>query len=585
MMREQYTVVNLCAGIGSMSWAFEHAGFQVIYNLVRNHDEENIIRRNFEVETGSPAEMMWKDFPTVDIVIGNFPWLQDFSRAGTYFKEPQSDLRKEIFQFALDHIRPKAFLFNMSIRMKNTETFRYLTEQLEREGYDFFYKELEAQEVTGMPIRDRKIYFTAIRKDINVDFSFPQSFPDDYPFPMFLEEETDGRYDIKDEKLFLECQEDGLYVWKKGKYQREEVVRRELRVPLIRTGGKLRRITSREMARLKGIPDSYELPCSNRNWLYNAIWQEPHTGIISLLAEELHRALEKEQKGHTESGALENEQKGRTEPGGIKMNHDIRSIGRKIREENTVERRFDVFVSSTYEDLIEERKEVTQAILECDCMPVGMEMFPASNLEQWNFIKKVIDKSDIYLVIIAGRYGSVNRDGAGRKVSYTEMEFDYALEQGKPILAFLVDDIGKLQRDRTEADNDKMDLLTSFRAKVKTDRLVKFYKNKDDLKAKVMGSLNQMKKQINSGGWVRADEKNHSEVEDLTKKIQILEEEKKALRTKNSELQGMVKDYSGRMDAAMQSHALMKTKLEEIHKNFEDFKEFVDNLGLSFRKS
>ena len=50
--------------------------------------------------------------------------------------------------------------------------------------------------------------------------------------------------------------------------------------------------------------------------------------------------------------------------------------------------KYQVFVSSTYEDLIDERKEVTQAILEANCIPAGMELFPASNKSQWEFIKR-----------------------------------------------------------------------------------------------------------------------------------------------------------------------------------------------------
>lgn len=50
----------------------------------------------------------------------------------------------------------------------------------------------------------------------------------------------------------------------------------------------------------------------------------------------------------------------------------------------TLERRFQVFVSSTYLDLREARGEVMQALLELDCMPAGMELFPAANDDQWN---------------------------------------------------------------------------------------------------------------------------------------------------------------------------------------------------------
>jgi hypothetical protein len=57
-------------------------------------------------------------------------------------------------------------------------------------------------------------------------------------------------------------------------------------------------------------------------------------------------------------------------------------------------------------DLLEERKEVIQALLELDCIPVGMELFPASDDDQWSFIKSVIDDCDYYVLILAGRYGS-----------------------------------------------------------------------------------------------------------------------------------------------------------------------------------
>lgn len=98
-----------------------------------------------------------------------------------------------------------------------------------------------------------------------------------------------------------------------------------------------------------------------------------------------------------------------------------------------MEKRYQVFISSTFQDLQEERKEVMQALLELDCMPAGMELFPAANEDQWSLIKKVIDDSDYYILIVAGRYGSVNED---KGISYTQMEYEYALETGKPVIAF-----------------------------------------------------------------------------------------------------------------------------------------------------
>lgn len=111
-----------------------------------------------------------------------------------------------------------------------------------------------------------------------------------------------------------------------------------------------------------------------------------------------------------------------------------------------IDKRYQVFISSTYEDLHVERQEVMQALLELDCMPAGMELFPAANDDQWTLIKRVIDDCDYYIVIIGGRYGSIAPSG----LSYTQMEYDYALLQGKPVIAFLHKEPGKIQADRTE---------------------------------------------------------------------------------------------------------------------------------------
>src|SRR5438874_13386014 len=94
---------------------------------------------------------------------------------------------------------------------------------------------------------------------------------------------------------------------------------------------------------------------------------------------------------------------------------------------------YSVFVSSTFEDLREERATVQKALLQLHCMPIGMELFGSADDETWEFIKRQIDDCDYYVVIIADKYGSV--DNAG--ISYTEKEYDYAREVKKPIIAFV----------------------------------------------------------------------------------------------------------------------------------------------------
>src|SRR4030042_3385153 len=98
-----------------------------------------------------------------------------------------------------------------------------------------------------------------------------------------------------------------------------------------------------------------------------------------------------------------------------------------------MDKRYQVFISSTYSDLKDERQHVMQTLLQMDCIPTGMELFPAADEEQFEFIKKVIDDCDYYLLIIGGRYGSTTTEG----LSYTEKEYDYAIECGIKVIALL----------------------------------------------------------------------------------------------------------------------------------------------------
>jgi hypothetical protein len=163
-----------------------------------------------------------------------------------------------------------------------------------------------------------------------------------------------------------------------------------------------------------------------------------------------------------------------------------------------MEKRYQVFVSSTFSDLQEERQEVIQALLELDCIPSGMELFPAANDDQWTLIKKVIDDCDYYVVIVAGRYGSIGAGG----LSYTEMEYRYALAKGKPILGFLQKNSGKKSHDRSEADPQKKKRLNLFRDLVKKKHC-RFWDSPADLGQHVSRSLVKLQKTHPAVGWVR----------------------------------------------------------------------------------
>ena len=165
-----------------------------------------------------------------------------------------------------------------------------------------------------------------------------------------------------------------------------------------------------------------------------------------------------------------------------------------------MDKRYQVFISSTYADLLEERKKVIQALLELEYIPAGMELFPAASEDQWTVIKKVIDDCDYYMVIIAGRYGSIGPNGK----SYTEMEYRYALNAGKPIIGFLHRKPGDLAASRCEPSEDGKAKLNNFRALVQ-EKLCRFWDSPADLVNQVSSSLIMLTKRNPGIGWVRSD--------------------------------------------------------------------------------
>lgn len=179
-----------------------------------------------------------------------------------------------------------------------------------------------------------------------------------------------------------------------------------------------------------------------------------------------------------------------------------------------MKKKYQVFVSSTYSDLKEERRAVMQCLLEMNCIPVGMEQFPASGMNQMDYIRMMLDDCDYYVLILAGRYGSLDTDGIG----FTEKEYDYAISHNIPVMSFVIEDIGKLTNDKCESKAALRRKLEAFRKKVCASKLVKFYSNLGSLTTAVAVSLNRCIQDYPAVGWVRGN--SVDETDDIEEKIE-----------------------------------------------------------------
>lgn len=196
-----------------------------------------------------------------------------------------------------------------------------------------------------------------------------------------------------------------------------------------------------------------------------------------------------------------------------------------------MDKRYQIFISSTFVDLLDERQSVLKAILELDHMPAGMELFPASDDTAWELIKDVIDASDYYVLIVGGRYGSLDEEGLG----YTEKEYRYALSTKKPVIPLLHANPDNLPREKTETNSTAWDKLQDFRTFIENNHTCVYWKNADELKAKVIVGLTSTIKRSPTVGWVRADnvpsDTSLKNIIELRNRVTELEEELKQIRT------------------------------------------------------
>ena len=199
------------------------------------------------------------------------------------------------------------------------------------------------------------------------------------------------------------------------------------------------------------------------------------------------------------------------------------------------QKKLQVFVSSTYKDLKVERQAAVQAILSAGHIPAGMELFAAGDQEQWKVIQRWIEESDVYLLILGARYGSLHPE---TQLSYTQMEYEYAAQIGKPFFAVAMEEDlynQKVLTNYSASKNEDLQMITKlnqFYAKVKT-KMIEFWKDERDIELAILRKMNQYVNRHDLVGWVKGnqvkDGYSEDEVNELYKEIERLNGEKKAM--------------------------------------------------------
>ena len=145
-----------------------------------------------------------------------------------------------------------------------------------------------------------------------------------------------------------------------------------------------------------------------------------------------------------------------------------------------------VFVSSTYTDLVEYRKAVCDRIRQIGAIDVAMEHLGARDERPKDECLQLVRTGcDIFIGIYAHRYGSIPK---GEERSITELEYRAATDAGIKRLIYMIDDNTPWVR-RLVDQGTASALLESFKEHLKTNHVIRYFTNKDDLAASVAADL------------------------------------------------------------------------------------------------
>lgn len=292
-------VVILGAGIGAMAMGFENASCKVVAAYEHDERARDLYENNAKDKTYKIGELDYNNFeeiPDMDILACDFRRGFSFTSAGMGKTYHFRNAVKAVVEFK----QPKKVFFLVSCGYARLKPFKALLDYLKAEGYNYSYKIICTEDSTGLPIKEACVYLIGTRDSSECELKFPDFEEQSIcSINEILEsEEVDGYYyKVNSEQIDKKIRKNTFLCWEKNQYVEADLADTNLRkIPLICNNGVIRKITHREFARLKAIPDSFNLDISNKAWMYRQLVYSPNVEIVTQIAKKL---------GNTEENLLQ----------------------------------------------------------------------------------------------------------------------------------------------------------------------------------------------------------------------------------------------------------------------------------------
>lgn len=274
MKQDEFTFIDLFAGIGGIRLGFESAGGRCVFSSEFDEDARKTYKANFgELPAGDVTKIDAKSLPDFDILLGGFP-CQAFSIIGK--KEGFANETCGTLFFDIERIlkakAPKAFMLENVRNLTSHDhgkTFRIIVAHLEALGYRVYSKVLNALDY-GVPQKRERVVIAGFLDPVDFEFPKPVPLSERLTLSDVLESQVDQKYYVRDA-----IRQSRLSRIKDKNYPRPYISHENMGGSVtprpysaaLRAGASAnyilvndeRRPTERELLRLQGFPESFKI--------------------------------------------------------------------------------------------------------------------------------------------------------------------------------------------------------------------------------------------------------------------------------------------------------------------------------------
>lgn len=268
------TYIDLFCGIGGFHQAADSLGLKCVFASDIDEEARKAYKHNYGIAPfGDITGIAASKIPDHDLLCAGFP-CQPFSIIGSQkaFDDPRGGLYKEIVRI-ISVKRPEAIILEnvkQLATIKHGQVLASIKTDIEKLGYHVDHKILNALNF-GVPQKRERVIIVGTRKDIN-GFEWPKEKILMRPLAEILEKKPDPKHcvsgRIKNARISAHQSEHKPAIWHENKsgnissYPYSCALRAGASYNYLLVDGE-RRLTPREMLRLQGFPDSFEIVCND----------------------------------------------------------------------------------------------------------------------------------------------------------------------------------------------------------------------------------------------------------------------------------------------------------------------------------